>query len=183
MAGHQAASEQVSVNSTLLLCNAYYFRSSNVWVRQHHSVLAFDMSTGIDFVYLGLQFKWNQFSSVNSRHTSCIQNGLHAGKWPDLLTSKQDAVSTLRYGWKYYTWTTLADAITQWYYSGNPELICTIGTHQKTTALPLSQCTIAGPVCTVMPLECHWLTQCTLGYHWVTQHMRAGYTGTPLKKT
>ena len=32
--------------------------------------------------------------------------------------------------------------------------------------LTLSQCTLAGPVYTGMPLECHWLTQCTLGYHW-----------------
>ena len=33
-----------------------------------------------------------------------------------------------------------------------------------------------------MPLECHWLTQCTLGYHWATQRILAGYTGTPLEK-
>ena len=32
--------------------------------------------------------------------------------------------------------------------------------------LTLSQCTLAGPVYTGMPLECLWLTQCTLGYHW-----------------
>ena len=32
-------------------------------------------------------------------------------------------------------------------------------------SLTLSQCTLAGPVYTGMPLECHWLTQCTLGYH------------------
>ena len=31
--------------------------------------------------------------------------------------------------------------------------------------LTLSQFTLAGPVYTEMPLECHWLTQCTLGYH------------------
>ena len=34
------------------------------------------------------------------------------------------------------------------------------------TSLTLSQCTLAGPVYTGMLLECHWLTQCTLGYHW-----------------
>ena len=50
------------------------------------------------------------------------------------------------------------------------------------TSLTLSQCTLAGPVYTEMPLECHWLTQCTLGYHWVTQRILAGYTGTPLEK-
>ena len=33
-----------------------------------------------------------------------------------------------------------------------------------------------------MPLECHWLTQCTLEYNWATQHILAGYTGTPLEK-
>ena len=33
-----------------------------------------------------------------------------------------------------------------------------------------------------MPLECHWLTQCTLGYHWATQRILAGYTRTPLEK-
>ena len=43
--------------------------------------------------YLGLQVKWNQFSSNNSHHTSCIHKGLHAGKWPDLMTSKPDSVS------------------------------------------------------------------------------------------
>ena len=48
--------------------------------------------------------------------------------------------------------------------------------------LTLSQCTLAGPVYTGMPLECYWLTQCTLGYHWATQRMLAGYTGTPLEK-
>ena len=30
-------------------------------------------------------------------------------------------------------------------------------------SLTLSQCTLAGPVYTGMPLECHWLAQCTLG--------------------
>ena len=49
-------------------------------------------------------------------------------------------------------------------------------------SLTLSQCTLAGPVYTGMPLECHWLTQCTLGYHWATPLILAGYTGTPLEK-
>ena len=34
------------------------------------------------------------------------------------------------------------------------------------TTLTLSQCTLAGPVYTGTPLECHWLTQCTLEHHW-----------------
>ena len=42
------------------------------------------------FVYLGLEVKRNQFSSNNSHHTSCIHKGSHAGKWPDLITSKPD---------------------------------------------------------------------------------------------
>ena len=50
------------------------------------------------------------------------------------------------------------------------------------STLTLCQCTLAGPVYTGMPLECHWLTQCTLRYHWAAQRMFAGYTGTPLEK-
>ena len=49
-------------------------------------------------------------------------------------------------------------------------------------SLTLSQCTLAGPVYTGMPLECHWLTQCTLGYHWASQRILGGYTGAPLEK-
>ena len=49
-------------------------------------------------------------------------------------------------------------------------------------SLTLSQCTLAGPMYTGMPLECHWLTQCTLGHHWATQQILARYTGTPLEK-
>ena len=98
MTGHQAGSGQVSVNSaftwSLLLSNAYQFCSSNVWVLQHHSVHASDMST---IIVLGLQQKWNQLSSNNSRHTSCIHKGLHSGKWSDLMTSIPDAPSTLGY--------------------------------------------------------------------------------------
>ena len=47
---------------------------------------------------------------------------------------------------------------------------------------PESQCTLAGPVYTGMPLECHWLTQCTLGYHWASQRILARSTRTPLEK-
>ena len=60
------------------------------------------MSTIIVFVYLGLQVKWNQFSSNNSHHTSCVHKGSHARKWPDLMTSKTDSVSTLGYHWTYH---------------------------------------------------------------------------------
>ena len=49
-------------------------------------------------------------------------------------------------------------------------------------SLTPSQCTLAGPVYIGMPMECHWLTQCTLGYHWTTQPSLTGYTGTRLEK-
>ena len=137
------------------------------------------MSTIIVFVYLGLQVKWNQFSSNNSHHTSCIHKGSHAGKWPDLMTSKPDSVSTLGYHWTDHTrrplepqvhWdatgTTLADATTQWCPSGDPVLICIIGTHWKATGRPLAT-KILSPVA----------FQCTLGSkfqaHWIA-------TGRPL---
>ena len=121
-----------------------------MWVLQHHSAHAFDMCTIIVFVYLGLQVKWNQFSSNNSHHTSCIHAGLHAEKWPDLMTSKPDSVNTLGYHWTDHTGrplepqvhgdatgTTLADASTQWCPSGDPVLICIIGTHWNTIGKPL----------------------------------------------
>ena len=127
-----------------------------MWVLQHYSVHAFDMSTIIVFVYLGLQVKWNQFSSNNSHHSSCIHYGSHAGKWPDPMTSKPDSVSTLGYHWTDRTgrplepqvhWdatgTALADASTQWCSSGDPVLICIIGTHWKTTGATST-------------LGCHW---------------------------
>ena len=56
---------------------------------------------------------------------------------------------------------------------------CPFDNHVPLTS---SQCTLDGPVYTGMPLECHWLTQCTQGYHWATQRILAGYTGTPLEK-
>ena len=147
LAGHQAAIGQVTVNSaftwSLLLYNAYQFCSSNMWVFQHHSVHALDMSTIIVFVYLGLQFKWNQPSSNNSHHTSCIHKGLHAEKWPDLMTPKLNAVSTLGYHWRYHTGITLADGIAPRSSSDNPVLICIIGTHWKTTGATNT-------------LGCHW---------------------------
>ena len=116
----------------------------------------FNITLCMPFVYLMLQVKWNQFSSNNSHHTSCIHKGSHAGKWPDLMTSKPDSVSTLGYHWTDHTgrplepqvhWdatrTTLADAGTQWCSSGDPVSICIIGTHWKTTGATST-------------LGCHW---------------------------
>ena len=116
-----------------------------LWYELHYS-----------FLYFGLQVKLNRFSSNDSHHISCIYKGSHAGKWPDLMTSKPDSVSTLGYHWTYHTgrplepqvhWdataTTLADASTQWCSSGDPVLICITGTHWKTTGATST-------------LECHW---------------------------
>ena len=152
------------------------------------------MSTIIAFVHLGLQVKWNQFSANNSHHTSCIHKGLHAGKWPDLMTSKPDSVSTLGYHWTDHTgrphgplvhWdatgTTLADASTLWCSSGDPVLICIIGTHWKplepqvnwdATGTPLADastqwCPSGDPVLTCI-IETHWQTTGrSLGTHWL----------------
>ena len=82
---------RVSTSTYLCTCLGY----------EHHS----------SFVYFGLQFKWNQLSSNTFSHTSCIHKELHAGKWPDLNTSKPYTLSTLGYHWTDYTGTTLADAI------------------------------------------------------------------------
>ena len=153
------------------------------------------MSTIIGFVHLGLRVKWNQFSSNKSHHSSCIHKGFHAGKWPILMTSKPDSVSTLGYHWTDHTgkpvgpqvhWdatgTTLPDASFQWYPSGDPVLICIIGTHWNTIGSPLEdhwkttgstlethwlptilspvafQCTLGSKFQTArLPLDCHWI--------------------------
>ena len=41
----------------------------------------------------------------------------------------------LGYHWSDYSGTTLADAITQWFSSGHPELVCIIGTHLTATGI------------------------------------------------
>ena len=58
----------------------------------------------------------------------------------------------------------------------------TIRYSQLSMSPTLSQCALAGPGYTGIPLECHWLTQCTLEYHWAIQRILAGHTGTPLEK-
>ena len=162
-----------------------------MWVLQHHPVHALGMSSIIVVVYLGLQVKWNQFGSNNSHHTSCIHKGLHAGKWPDLMTSKPDSVSTREYHWTNHTgrplgpqvhWdatgTTLADASAQWCSSGDPVLICIIGTHWNTTERPLEvhwkhtgyqQFFLEwhSSVHWGLKLHAHWIaTRLLLNYHW-----------------
>ena len=85
MAGHQAANGQVSVNPaftwSLLLCSAYQFWSPNAWVLQHQRMRLKNMSTILVFVYLGLQFKRNQFSSNICRHTS-FKHKCDLACWP-----------------------------------------------------------------------------------------------------
>ena len=90
---------------SLLFCNGYQFCSSNVWVLQHHSVHALDMST---ILYIG-GCKWNQLSSNNFRHTSCIYiRGCMLGNDLTLWLPNR----TLSVHWTDYPGTTLADAIT-----------------------------------------------------------------------
>ena len=93
MAEHQEASRQVSVNSaftwSLRLCNVYQFWFSNMWVLQHHACLGYEHHYSF-FVYLGLQFKWNRFSSNNFHHTSLtlipawINNYIHYKVWDEI---------------------------------------------------------------------------------------------------
>ena len=131
-----------------------------MWVLQYYSVHAFDMSTIIIFVYLGLQVKWNQFSSNNSHHTSCIHKGSHAGKWTDLMTPKQilsvhwdtTEQTTLEHHWSHkYTgmplephWLMLEPVVFQWRSSVNSHNWNTLEDHWSHKY-------------TGMPLEPHWL--------------------------
>ena len=180
MVGHHAASGQVSVNSaftwSLLLCDGYQFCSSNTWLLQHHSVHALDMNAIIVFVYLMLQFKWNQLSSNNSRHISCIHKGLHAGKWPDPMTSKPYYVSTLGYHWTDYTGTTMADAT-----SGLPVAIRRSSIALKHTGRPLEpqvRLDATGTTLADVSTQCYPSSNpvliCIIGTHWKT-------TGRPLE--
>ena len=157
MAGLQAASGQASVNSaftwSLLLYNGYQFCSSNVWVLQHNSVHTLDMSTIIVFCVFGVPVQMKSASC----HTSCIHKGVACWEmtWPNDLQTRfcqYTGISLDRLHWNHTGWwyrpvvfqwqsreephvhwdatgTTLTDANTQWCSSGNPMLICIIGTH------------------------------------------------------
>ena len=104
------------------------------------------------------------------------------------MPSQPDSVSKLRYHWTNHTgrplepqvrWdatgTTLADASTQWCPSGDPVLICIIGTHWNTTGRPLETHwlqTILSPVafqCTLgSKFRAHWIaTGLPLDHHWL----------------
>ena len=134
----------IDATSAINTCEYFSILCASLWCEYHYS-----------FCVFGVAVKWNQFSSNNSHHTSCVQ-GSHAGKWPDLMTSKPDSVSTLGYHWTDHTgrplksqihWnatgTTPADTSTQWCSSGGPVIICIIGIHWKTTGA-------------TSKLGCHW---------------------------
>ena len=141
-------------------------------------------NTTIIFVYLGLQYKWNQLRQTTfAIPVVYIRGGLHAGKWPDLMTSKPDALNTLGYDWTDCTGTTLADAIAQWSSSGNQVLICKIGTHWKTTgATSTLGCHWNHTGWCYHPVISQWQSSVnlhnwnTLDHHWKT-------TGRPLEST
>ena len=80
----------------------------NMWVLQHHSAHAFDISTIIVFVYLGWQVKRNQFSSNNPHQTSCIR-GCMLGS--DLTHRPPNQILSVH--WDTTGQTTLED---QWYH-------------------------------------------------------------------
>ena len=106
------------------------------------------------------------------------------------MTSKPDYVSTLGYHWTDHTgrplepqvhWdatgTTLADASTQWCSSGDPVLICIIGTHWKTTgATSTLGCHWNHTGWCLYPVVSQWRSSVNLhiGTHWKT-------TGKPLE--
>ena len=104
---------------------------------------------------------------------------------PVLMTSKPDAHSTLGYHWTDYIGTTLADDIAQLSPSGNPVLICIIGTHWKTTGIPLETHwlpTILYPVafqCTMgSKFQAHWIaTGLPLNYYWLRVRDSLTYWG------
>ena len=80
MAAQQAPSGQVSVISaftwSLLLCNAYQFCSSNVWIRQYHFVQYLGYEHHYSFLYISNEISLAQ----TTRHTSGIHTEMHAGE-------------------------------------------------------------------------------------------------------
>ena len=115
----------------------------NVWVLQHHTVHTFDMNRIIVLWTWGCNSNEISIAQTTLANTSYIHKGLHAGKSLDQLTSKPDALSTLGYHWTDLTGAIMADAISQWSSSRNPQVICISGTYWKTTGVTST-------------LECHW---------------------------
>ena len=131
-----------------------------------------------------MQVTWNQLSSNNSHHTSFIHKGSHTGKWPDLMTSKPDYVSTLGYHWTDHTgrplepqvhWdatgTTLSDASTQWCSSGDQVLNASLE-HTGRPIEPQVHWDVTGT--TLADASTQWYPSgdpvliCIIGTHWKT---------------
>ena len=104
----EAASGQVSVNSVLLGVNSSPMQTSSALQTCEYiniTVHALYMSTIIVFVYLGLQYKWNQLSSNNSRHTSveCCWEVT----WPNDLHTRRSQYTEIpldRLDWNHTCW-------------------------------------------------------------------------------
>ena len=155
-----------------MLSNPYQFFSSNVWVLQHHSVHASDMSTIIVFVYLGFAH-WGTIGQTIGTTGWCYRPVVV--QWQPSVNLHNCNTFELQVHWD-ATGTTLVDASIQWYPSGKPVLICTIGTHGKTSGRSLEahwkhtgyQQPFLQWYFTVhwgqssrhngLPLDCHWIT-------------------------
>ena len=147
------------------------------------------------WIWVTLQFKWDQLSPNNSLHTSCIHKGFIAGKCPDLLTSKPDAGSALMLSPSdlpvttqsfnhLHNWSTLEDHWSNkftgmplephWLMlapSGKPVLICIIGTQWRTTGSTLEN-TGYQQFFLQWHSSTHWglnsrHTGLPLNYHWI----------------
>ena len=137
-----------------------------LWYKHHYSFCVFGVASQIKSV-----------NSKNSHHTSCIHKGLHAGRWPDLMTSKPDSVSTLGCHWNQTGWCQ-HPVVFQW----RSVLICIIGTHWNTTGRPLETHwlpTIISPVAFHGTLgskfQAHWIaTGLPPNYHWL--RVRVNFT-------
>ena len=161
---------------SLLLCNGYQFCSSNVWILQHHSVHALDMRIIIVLYIWGCSSNDISLAQTTLVIPVVYIRGCLLGKWPDLMISKPDSVSTLGYHLAEYIVATLADAIIQWCPSGNPVLMCINGTHWKTTGRPLEdhwKHTGYQQFLLQWHSSVHWglnsrQTGLPLDYHWIT---------------
>ena len=112
--------KRVSISTSLCICLGY----------EHHYT----------FCVYGLQFKWNQLNSTNSRHTSCIHKGLYAEKWPDLVTSKPDSVSTLgRLHWNHTGWCYHCNTV--WHFCSNRSLYKLDKVHKQALRVVLNDYT------------------------------------------
>ena len=110
------------------------------------------------------------------------------------MTSKPDSVSALGYHWTDHTgrplepqvhWdatgTTLADANTQWCSSGDPVLICIIGSHWKTTgAISILGCHWNHTGWCQHPVVSQWRSSVNL-HNWNTPEHHWKATGRPLE--